>query len=372
MVLSIGLIIGGYSFILNNDVGDLTDNSIPNELDNSSKDNISLGDGGKVSNGNSNNNQKIANGNSNNGKVAKDISANDLNDIIQVNPIQPISAFADDDIPAMYISVGYAANYNNDNSYHNGAVITPGVFDNINKSEYVLSPNYDEHIFIKIGQDFTDKYGFCIADGFFIPLGNITKEIPADKICKLDCGIADCYFDLSSPYIYDYDNVSYYLEHGEFAPDVIIKQQQAIKDYYDNNYRKLGGHEDIYLNVHQDFTDKYILCMDCGRYVPLGNVTTPLRDIMICDYPTHFGRINYFDIDYSAVITPEEAYNSWDSYLENLYSNPDYHPIHWDEPGYGGDYVEEPNDVGPINDDLPQENSVVENPQIVADFINVG
>ena len=265
LVLSIGLVIGGYSFLLNDGAGDLTDSSLPNELNNSSKDNVSLGDNGKVSNVNSNNNQNV---NSNNGKVAKDISANELIDIVQVSPIQPISAFADDDIPAMYINVGYAASYNiGDNSYHNGAGIAPGAFDNINKSEYMLSPNYDEHI--------TDLFVQCV-DGDFIALGDITKPLPEKGICDLSCGAGDAYFDLNGPNVdyRNYDDVVYYIEHGKYPSD----DQQVL-----------------------------------------------------------------------GVI-----------------------PIDGDEPGYGGDYVEEPNDVNPINDDLPQENAVVENPQIVADFTTVG
>lgn len=359
LILSIGLAIGGYSLILNDDASDLTANYIPKDVNDSSQGNISLD-----YNDNSNNNPK----------VIKDILGNDLNETNSVSPIQVTDSNENNEVPTKSGNVGYAAYQLNDNSYHSYPVDSSNydLAGSVNKSEYVLSPNYNEHIYVKIGQDFTDKYGFCVADGGFIPLGNITKQIPADKICNLDCSIGDCYFDLSSPYIYDYGNVSYYLEHGEFGSDVLIKQEQYIKDYYNTNYRKLEGHEDIYLNVHQDFTDKYVLCMDCGRYVPLGNVTTPLRDIMICDYPIQFGMINYINLEDRCVITPEEAYASWDSYLENLYSNPDYHPIHSDEPDYGGDYVEEPNDINAPSDELPQEDADVENPQIVVDLINVG
>ena len=172
---------------------------------------------------------------------------------------------------------------------------------------------------------------------------------------------------MSSPYIYDYDDASYYLEHGEFAPDVITKQQNYIKDFYATNYRQLEGHEDIYLNVNQDFTDKYILCIDCGRYVPLGNVTTPLKDVMICNHPTHFGQINYFDVDNGAVITPEQAIDSWYPFYEDLYSNPDYHPIHSDEPGYDED-VNIPDDNINQNDNSFEDQVVVNDQPIPIDF----
>ena len=370
LVLSIGLVIGGYSFLLNDGAGDLTDSSLPNELNNSSKDNVSLGDNGKVSNVNSNNNQNV---NSNNGKVAKDISANELIDIVQVSPIQPISAFADDDIPAMYINVGYAASYNiGDNSYHNGAGIAPGAFDNINKSEYMLSPNYDEHIFIKIGQDFTDLFVQCV-DGDFIALGDITKPLPEKGICDLSCGAGDAYFDLNGPNVdyRNYDDVVYYIEHGKYPSDdqqvldVVNKSEYVLSPNYD---------EHIFIKIGQDFTDLFVQCVD-GDFIALGDITKPLPEKGICDLSCGAGDA-YFDLN-----GPNVDYRNYDDvvyYIEHgKYPADDQQvlgviPIDGDEQGYGGDYVEEPNDVNPINDDLPQENAVVENPQIVADFTTVG
>lgn len=75
---------------------------------------------------------------------------------------------------------------------------------------------------------------------------------------------------------------------------------------------------------------------------------------------------NYFDVTHPAVITPQQAYDSWDGYLENLYSNPDYHPIHFDEPGYGEDNVV-------MSSDLPSPDNAVVNdgPILVVDVGNV-
>ncbi|WP_295593231.1 hypothetical protein, partial [uncultured Methanobrevibacter sp.] len=86
--MSIGVLIGGYSFILNDGVSDLTDNSIPNQLDDSSKNNGSL-----------DNNTKISNDNSNI-KVIKDILGNDLNVITSSFNSNQLNVTEDSDVPA--------------------------------------------------------------------------------------------------------------------------------------------------------------------------------------------------------------------------------------------------------------------------------
>ena len=97
------------------------------------------------------------------------------------------------------------------------------------KSEYVLSPNYDKSIFIKIGQDFTDLLVQC-ADGDFIPLGDITRPLPQKGICDLSCGAGESYFDLNSPYVdyRNYDDVMYYIEHGEYPTNDQIDDASPI------------------------------------------------------------------------------------------------------------------------------------------------
>ena len=82
------MLIGGYSFILNDGVSDLTDNSIPNQLDDSSKNNGSL-----------DNNTKISNDNSNI-KVIKDILGNDLNVITSSFNLNQLNVTEDSDVPA--------------------------------------------------------------------------------------------------------------------------------------------------------------------------------------------------------------------------------------------------------------------------------
>ena len=82
------MIIGGYSFILNDDGSALTDNSIPNELGDSSKDNISLDNNTGVSDGNSNI------------KVVKNIFDNDLKELTSsFNSIQ-FGVIEDSDVPS--------------------------------------------------------------------------------------------------------------------------------------------------------------------------------------------------------------------------------------------------------------------------------
>lgn len=336
IIVAIGLVAGGFALVANGDVSSVADNPVSNEASNSSGDNASLDNSTVVKDVLSDNNM---NNHFSLGNIQKEISLGSIpKEISSGNAVQMINNVAGNASTQSINVAAYAASTGDSRSVVNIGNNQPyDPWSNINKSDYTLSPYYNEHIFVKMGEDFTDMFAFCVADGVFIPLGNITKAISENHICDQSCGIGDCYFDLSSPYIYNYDDVSYYLEHGEFASDVITKQQNYIRDYYANNYKQLEGHEDIYLNVNQDFTDKYILCMDCGRYVPLGNVTTPLKDVMICNHPTHFGQINYFDVDNMAVITPEQAIDSWYPFYEELYSNPDYHPIHSDEPGYGED-----------------------------------
>lgn len=336
IIVAIGLVAGGFALVANGDVSSVADNPVSNEASNSSGDNASLDNSTVVKDVLSDNNM---NNHFSLGNIQKEISLGSIpKEISYGNAVQMINNVAGNASTQSINVAAYAASTGDSRSVVNIGNNQPyDPWSNINKSDYTLSPYYNEHIFVKMGEDFTDMFAFCVADGVFIPLGNITKAISENHICDQSCGIGDCYFDLSSPYIYNYDDVSYYLEHGEFASDVITKQQNYIRDFYANNYRQLEGHEDIYLNVNQDFTDKYILCMDCGRYVPLGNVTTPLKDVMICNHPTHFGQINYFDVDNMAVITPEQAIDSWYPFYEELYSNPDYHPIHSDEPGYGED-----------------------------------
>ncbi|WP_407432864.1 hypothetical protein [Methanobrevibacter sp.] len=328
IIVAIGLVAGGFAFVTNGDFAHVADNLVSNEVSDASNGDVS-----------SNNNQTVNDASLDKDKQANEFSLSNIQNKVTSNHASLMANnVADNNVVTRFMNVAFAS-YNGDSDLFSQNIGDNQVFDpwnNINKNEYVLSPNYAEHIFIKIGQDFTDKYGYCVADGGFIPLGNITKAISADYICDLSCGIDDCYFDLSTnPYIYDYGDAEFYIKYGDF-PSEIQKQSEAyISDYYNTNYKPVDGQDDVYVNVHQDFTDKYVLCMDCGRYVPLGTITTPLKDIMICDYPRHFGDNVYFDIDHPAVIGPDDAIASWDSFNEQRYSNPDYHPIHYDEPGYG-------------------------------------
>ena len=375
IIVAIGLVAGGFALVANGDVSSVADNPVSNEASNSSGDNASLDNSTVVkdvlSDNNMNNHFSLGNIQKeiSLGSIPKEISLGSIpKEISSGNAVQMINNVAGNASTQSINVAAYAASTGDSRSVVNIGNNQPyDPWSNINKSDYTLSPYYNEHIFVKMGEDFTDMFAFCVADGVFIPLGNITKAISENHICDQSCGIGDCYFDLSSPYIYDYDDASYYLEHGEFAPDVITKQQNYIKDFYATNYRQLEGHEDIYLNVNQDFTDKYILCIDCGRYVPLGNVTTPLKDVMICNHPTHFGQINYFDVDNGAVITPEQAIDSWYPFYEDLYSNPDYHPIHSDEPGYDED-VNIPDDNINQNDNSFEDQVVVNDQPIPIDF----
>lgn len=255
------MIIGGYSFILNDGGSALTDNSIPNELGDSSKDNISLDNNTGVSDGNSNI------------KVVKNILDNDLKELTSsFNSIQ-FGVIEDSDVPSQIFAFSGNVAYLNFPQNNQSSNTNPSFeLKDVNKSEYILSPNYDKHIYIKIGQDFTDLFVQCV-NGDFIPLGNITRQLPQMWVCDLSCGAGDAYFDLNNPHVdyRNYDEVMYYIEHDE--------------------------------------------------------------------YPTNNQQID------------------------------DAIPIYSNEQGYAGDHVDESNDVNSINEELPQENVVVENPQIEVDSI---
>ena len=359
LILSIGVLIGGYSFILNDGGSDLTDNSIPNQLNDSSKDNVSL-----------DNNMEISNENSNI-KVIKDVLGNDLEEKASlVNSIQ-LNVLEDSDVPAQIFvfsgNVAYLAfpgnlSLNSNQDYQ---------LNDVNKSEYVLSPNYDKNIFIKIGQNFTDLFVQCV-DGDFMPLGDITRPLPQKGICDLSCGPVEAYFDLNSPYVdyRNYDDVVYYIEHGKYPSD-----NQQIEDNYVNkseyvlspNYDK-----NIFIKIGQNFTDLFVQCVD-GDFMPLGDITRPLPQKGICDLSCGAGEA-YFDLNSPA------DYRNYDDvvyYIEHgEYPTNDLidDPVttYSGEPVYGGDYADESNDVNSINEELPQENAAAENPQIEICPINVG
>ena len=354
------MLIGGYSFILNDGVSDLTDNSIPNQLDDSSKNNGSL-----------DNNTKISNDNSNI-KVIKDILGNDLNVITSSFNSNQLNVTEDSDVPAQIFvfsgNVAYLAFPGKDplNSIHYNQL------NEVNKSEYVLSPNYDKNIFIKIGQDFTDLLVQC-ADGDFIPLGNITHPLPQKGICDLSCGAGESYFDLNLPYVdyRNYDDVVYYIEHGKYPTD----NQQIDDNYVNKSEYVLSPNYDknIFIKIGQDFTDLLVQCAD-GDFIPLGNITHPLPQKGICDLSCGAGE-SYFDLN-----SPYVDYRNYDDvmyYIEHgEYPTNDQiddaSPIYSGEPVSGGDYADESNDVNSINEELPQENAAAENPQIEICPINVG
>ena len=344
---------------MNDGGSDLTDNSIPNQLNDSSKDNVSL-----------DNNMEISNENSNI-KVIKDVLGNDLGEKASLlNSIQ-LNVLEDSDVPAQIFvfsgNVAYLAfpgnpSLNSNQDYQ---------LNEVNKSEYVLSPNYDKSIFIKIGQNFTDLFVQCV-DSDFTPLGDITRPLPQKGICDLSCGAGDSYFDLNSPYVdyRNYDDVIYYIEHGKYPDD----NQQIEDNYVNKSEYVLSPNYDksIFIKIGQNFTDLFVQCVD-GDFIPLGDITHPLPQKGICDLSCGAGEA-YFDLNSPA------DYRNYDDvvyYIEHgeyptndLIDDPV--TIYSGELVYGGDYADESNDVNSINEELPQENAAAENPQIEICPINVG
>ena len=66
---------------------------------------------------------------------------------------------------------------------------------------------------------------------------------------------------------------------------------KKILNSFFSNFASLSGQNGIFVNIHQDFTDKYLQCV-CGRFYALGNVTASLDEIMLCDYPLPIMRIH--------------------------------------------------------------------------------
>lgn len=323
-----GVVAGGYAIISGDEAPQTINNPVSNEITDVNNDSVIYNEPVQDIVKDVAAKSIVHKSNDNAENISSDFALNTVDNVD--NSSKPVAHYM------AYASNVGAASYGNYDDVYTQPISQSSYdpFSNINKEDYVLSPNYNRSIFIKIGQDFTDKYGQCVVDGF-IPLGNITKPIHNLWKCDLECGLGEAYLDLSSPYVYDTSDVIYFMAHGTFPDDVEKKQYESELNQLAMNYRKVDGQNEVFVNVHDDFTDKYMLCMDCGRFFALGNVTTPLDDIMICDHPNHFGGNVYIDGDNQAVISPEEARNSWDDYLQNLYSNPNYHPIHFDEEGYG-------------------------------------
>ena len=292
IILAVGLAGVGFALLSGDDSGQLINNPVSNEV--SSNSNMSLDNNTGIAEDSSSDNIQ---------DVVKEISSkNNRKDISQGYPVPLNNSSSAVDTPVYSVAAYGASDISVYNQY-------PDYSSNINKSEYVLSPYYTEHIFVKAGEDFTDKYGFCVADGYFIPLGNITNPIENIRICNLSCGIADCYFNLSRKNIYGYDNVTCYLEHGVFDASQIPQNTPINKSEYvlSPNYAK-----HIYIRAGEDFTDKYALCAADGNFIPLGNITNPIDNIRICNQSCGIGDC-YFDSSGSNVYD----YDDVSYYLKN-------------------------------------------------------
>lgn len=81
----------------------------------------------------------------------------------------------------------------------------------------------------------------------------------------------------------------------------------------------------------QALDDRYMICVNCGGFVPIGNVTTPLPDEALC----HYGLWTFADDyrDYS--ISYEEAYNLWmGEYNQQPRNGPEVHGPDEGDPDY--------------------------------------
>lgn len=61
------------------------------------------------------------------------------------------------------------------------------------------------------------------------------------------------------------------------------------------------------VNASQDFTDKYVKCCECGKYIPLGDITNSLPENMTCNHSTRGHSIAYLDTNIYGVMDYEKV-----------------------------------------------------------------
>ena len=122
----------------------------------------------------------------------------------------------------------------------------------------------------------------------------------------------------------DVDNTGSSSIIGNTNEDIKSIENNPIMNYIDNIDDTLqysygyvvdvNGELRHYLNDHayylesEGLTDTYMVCTECGGFIPIGEITNPLPKAAICHHDTSGGLAsNYKDFSYSR----DEAYNMW-------------------------------------------------------------
>ena len=102
--------------------------------------------------------------------------------------------------------------------------------------------------------------------------------------------------------------------------------------------------------IYPDLTDRYIPCAECGKYLPIGNITKSLPENIICDGTC--GEVS----DYSRYMYSDLFSFSYDEICEKLANNTSSANIEINEDNTPDFNIEEQN-VNPDNSDnnLPEE-----------------
>ena len=179
-------------------------------------------------------------------------------------------------------------------------------------AKYVLSANGKDYV--NSNQDFTDKYYQCCECGKFVSLGEVTKEIPEARKCTCSEELAGIgHLNADDYYVYTYEEVMYYISTGEF-PDSVQERRNIYEENVKatiaeiiSHYKAIPGYEDTFVNASQDFTDKYVKCCECGKYIPLGDITSSLPENMTCNHSTRGHSIAYLDTNIWGVMDYEKV-----------------------------------------------------------------
>jgi len=156
---------------------------------------------------------------------------------------------------------------------------------NLNKAiSYIKSPNNDILLYIREGQDFTDKYIQCAECGKYIALGNVTKMLPENLICHAhEDMFGGGRYDADYPWIVSYDEIMTYDETG-YYPDSV--------------YERVANHYNLTLDQYYDVTgfdgrEKTAYLNDNGELVYFSESDVPAE-------PT--GIVHTGDVDVNTIV----------------------------------------------------------------------
>lgn len=186
---------------------------------------------------------------------------------------------------------------------------------------------------------FTDRYSQCVCGKFF-PLGPVTDPIPDWAICSEDTCPEnrtmdpDYKMDIWYYYSYSAEEAIYIVNHHTlegFSGNTTPRIFEPMTVLYENpNYNN-----QLYIFSYDtyDFTDRYIQCVECGGFLPLGEVTKELGENTLCH---NFGGSGF--VGEWNTVSYEKACELIE---DNLHGNPSFYNQDIDPHYYNGDSYHE-------------------------------